>query len=405
MAIADQTVSRIADRIANLGTETAFAVADDARALAATGQAVFPFHLGDMNLPTPPNIVEAAVKAIRDGKTGYAPAAGLPELRAAIADDVSRDRGATWTAEQVSVQPGGKPVIGKFLMALMNPGDEVLYPNPGYPIYESQIQFLGGAAVPYGYDATATGFRLQRDRMAASITPRTKILIYNNGQNPLGAESDEAEMAWVAELAVRHNLWVLSDEAYFHIRYSGASRSLASLPGMAARTVLLVGHSKRYAMTGWRLGAAVGPSHVIDVINTLNVNQESCTNHFVQYAGLEALCGDQSGARAIVAALEVRRDVLVGALRQIAGVTVAAPDVTFYLFPDVTAIYRRKGAASSQAFRLDALRQTGVSFCSRDHFGRRLPGEDRVYIRMAYSGIDVDRIREGLARLEAYWES
>jgi aspartate/methionine/tyrosine aminotransferase len=158
-------------------------------------------------------------------------------------------------------------------------------------------------------------------------------------------------------------------------------------------------------MTGWRLGAAVGPSHVIDVINTLNVNQESCTNHFVQYAGLEALCGDQSGARAIVAALEVRRDVLVGALRQIAGVTVAAPDVTFYLFPDVTAIYRRKGAASSQAFRLDALRQTGVSFCSRDHFGRRLPGEDRVYIRMAYSGIDVDRIREGLARLEAYWES
>ena len=405
MAIADQTVTRIADRIASLGTETAFAVADDARALAATGQRVFPFHLGDMNLPTPPNIVEAAVRAIRDGRTGYAPAAGLPELRAAIADDVSRDRGATWTADQVSVQPGGKPVIGKFLMALMNPGDEVLYPNPGYPIYESQIQFLGGVAVPYGYDATPAGFRLQRDRMAASITPRTKILIYNNGQNPLGAESDEAEMAWVAELAVRHDLWVLSDEAYFHIRYSGASRSLASLPDMAARTVLLVGHSKRYAMTGWRLGAAVGPRPVIDVINTLNVNQESCTNHFVQYAGLEALCGDQSGARAIVAALEVRRDVLVGALRQIAGVTVAAPDVTFYLFPDVTAIYRRKGATSTQAFRLDALRQTGVSFCSRDHFGRPLPGEDRIYIRMAYSGIDVDRIREGLARLEAYWES
>lgn len=405
MAIADQTVSPIAERIANLGTETAFAVADDARALAAKGRAVYPFHLGDMNMPTPPNIVEAALKAIRDGKTGYAPAPGLPELRAAFADDVSRDRGVRFSAEHVSVQPGGKPVIGKFLMALMNPGDEVLYPNPGYPIYESQIQFLGGVAVPYGYDATAQGFRLRRDAIAAAITPRTKFFIYNNGQNPLGAESDESEMAWVAELAQRHNLWVLSDEAYFHIRYSGKSRSIVSLPGMQARTVLLVGHSKRYAMTGWRLGAAVGPKPVIDVINKLNVNQESCTNHFVQYAGLEALRGDQSGAEAIVRTLKARRDVLARALNEIRGVTVAVPEVTFYLFPDVTEIYAKKGLKDSQAFRLDALEKTGVSFCSRDHFGRRLPGEDRVYIRMAYSGIDEEKIREGLAGLKAHWES
>lgn len=396
---------RIARHISRLGTETAFAVSEDARAWAAQGHPVFPFHLGDMNLPTPPNIVEAAMKALRDGRTGYAPAAGIPELRAAVAEDAARDRGVPLAMENVSIQPGGKPVIGKFLLALMEPGDEVLYPNPGYPIYESQIQFQGGVAVPYGYDATPDGFRLRRDQIARSITPRTRFLIYNNAQNPLGAESDEEEMAWVAELAQRHDLWVLSDEAYFHIRYSGVSRSIASLPGMLERTVMLVGHSKRFAMTGWRLGAAIGPRDVIDVISKLNVNQESCTCHFVQYAGVEALRGDQSGYRAILSTLRERRDALVAALRAIPGVSVYVPEVTFYLYPDVTEPFRRRGFTDTQAFRLDALHETGVSFCSRDHFGRAQPGEDRTYVRLAYSGIDVDRIREGIARLNTHWTS
>lgn len=394
-----------ATRMGNLGTETAFAVSDDARAWAAKGHAVYPFHLGDMNIPTPANIVEAAAKAMRDGRTGYAPAAGVAELREAIAEDMTRDRGVPFGPEHVSVQPGGKPVIGKFLMALMNPGDGVLYPNPGYPIYESQIQFLGGEALPYGYDPTESGFRLRRDQIEAAITPRTRFLIYNNMQNPLGAESDAAEMQWLADLATRHNLWVLSDESYFHIRYSGTSRSIVSLPGMAKRTVILTAHSKRYAMTGWRLGAAVGPKEVIDLISRLNVNQESCTNHFVQIAGAEALRGDQSGHRQIVQTLKARRDVLAAALRSIDGVTVRVPEVTFYLFPDVTDVFRRKGFTETQAFRLDSLRQTGVSFCSRDHFGRKLPGEDRVYVRLAYSGIDTNRIEEGLARLKTHWES
>lgn len=394
---------RVASHISKLGTETAFAVSEDARAWAGQGHPVYPFHLGDLNLPTPPNIVEAAMKALRDGRTGYAPAAGIPALRDAVAIDASRDRGVRYAMENVSIQPGGKPVIGKFLLALMNPGDEVLYPNPGYPIYESQIQFQGGIAVPYGYDPTPAGFRLRRDELARSITPRTRLLIYNNAQNPLGAESDEDEMTWVADLAQRHDLWVLSDEAYFHIRYSGVSRSIASLPGMQDRTVILSGHSKRYAMTGWRLGAAIGPREIVDVISKLNVNQESCTCHFVQYAGLEALCGDQSGHRAIVCELRQRRDVLAEALRAIPGVSVHVPEVTFYLYPDVTEIFRRHGFDSTQDFRLDALHETGVSFCSRDHFGRAQPGEDRVCIRLAYSGIDVDRIREGLERLKAHW--
>jgi aspartate/methionine/tyrosine aminotransferase len=395
----------LARHIADLGTETAFAVSEDARAWAAQGHPVYPFHLGDINLPTPPNIVEAAIRALRDGKTGYAPAAGIPELRAAIAEDASHDRGVPFSMEQVSVQPGGKPVIGKFLLALMNPGDQVLYPNPGYPIYESQIRFQQGVAVPYGYAPTPAGFRLKRDAIEASVTPRTRFFIYNNAQNPLGAESDEDEMQWVADFAMRHHLWVLSDEAYFHIRYSGRSRSIASLPGMAERTVLLTGHSKRYAMTGWRLGAAIGPRPVIDVISRLNVNQESCTAHFVQYAGLEALRGDQSGVRAILDTLKARRDTLAAELRRFAGVSVHVPDVTFYLFPDVTEPFRRSGCADSQAFRLDALRTTGVSFCSRDHFGERQDGEDREYIRLAYSGIDVDRIVVGMARLRARWEA
>ncbi len=394
---------KIANRLARLGTETAFAVSEDARLWAAQGHPVYPFHLGDMNLPTPENIVQAALKALRDGRTGYCPAAGIPELRAAYAEDVGRDRGLAYAPEQVSIQPGGKPVIGKFLQAVMNEGDAVLYPNPGYPIYESQIQYFGGSAIPYGYDPSPTGFRIRREQLAASVTPRTVAMIYNNGQNPLGAESDEEEMRWVAEFVQRHNLLLLSDEAYFHVRYSGRSRSIASLPGMQERTVILVAHSKRYAMTGWRLGAAVGPKAIIDIINKLNVNMESCTAHFIQWAGVEALRGDQSGSAALVRTLKERRDALAAELQKIPGVTIRVPEVTFYLFPDVTEVHRRKGYADQQALRLDALHRAGVSFCSRSHFGKPAPDETRVFVRFAYSGISTERIGEGLKGLAALW--
>ena len=395
----------IANRIERLGTETAFAVSEDARAWAAKGHDVYPFHLGDMNIRTPLNIIEAANKAMLDGKTGYCPAAGIPELREAIAADLGRNRGIRFGPENVSIQPGGKPVIGKFFQALMNEGDEVLYPNPGYPIYESQIQFLGGVAVPYGYTMTKNGFEIQRDKLEAAVNKRTKCLVYNNGQNPLGAESTDEEMQWLADFCMRHNLWVLADEPYFHTRYSGKSKSITSLPGMQERSVILMSFSKRYAMTGWRLGGALGPKAVIDVINKLNVNQESCTCQFIQYAGIEALKGDQSGALEINRVLKERRDVLVAALRDIKGVTVYNPEVTFYLFPDVTEVFHRRGYTDQQKFRIDTLQQTGISFCSRSHFGKPLPGEDRVYIRFAFSGINVDRIRGGLAKLKAYWES
>lgn len=395
----------IAKHIANLGTETAFAVSADARAWADKGNDVFPFHLGDMNIRTPLNIIEAAYKAMLDGRTGYCPAAGIPELRQAIAEDLGKNRGVKFTADNVSVQPGGKPVIGKFFQALMNPGDEVLYPNPGYPIYESQIQFQGGVAVPYGYKMTDKGFQMEREKIEAAITKKTRLFVYNNGQNPIGAESSDDEMQWLADLCIKHDLQVLSDEPYFHTRYSGKSKSIVSLPGMIERTVILMSFSKRYAMTGWRLGGALGPKEVIDVINKLNVNQESCSTQFIQYAGIEALRGDQSGALEINKVLKERRDVLVEALRAIEGVSVYSPEVTFYLFPDITEVYKRMGYTDPQKFRIDTLQKTGVSFCSRSHFGKPLADEQRQYVRFAYSGINVDRIREGLAKLKAFWES
>lgn len=387
---------QLAKRLENLGTETAFAVSEAAAAWKAQGHKIYPFHLGDINIPTPANIVAAQNKAIADGKTGYAPAAGIPPLREALAEVAGGERGIAYTPENVAVQPGGKPVVTKFIQAVMEPGDEVLYPNPGYPIYESQIDYFRGVGKPYRYVETADGFQMDMEYLESLITPKTRILIYNNCQNPLGTESSAAEMARVAELAIQHDLWVLSDEAYFDVRYSGATTSIASLPGMKERTVILYTFSKKYAMTGWRLGAAIGPKEVVQAIARLNTNDESCTTHFVQWAGVEALRGDQSAARANVEILRERRDATVEILRQIDGLVVHKPESTFYLFPNVTGVMARLGFDSVAAFADAALKHTGVSFCTRMHFGRPIPGETGHYVRFAYSGIDTPDIREGL---------
>ena len=396
---------QLATQLDKLGTETAFAVSGAAAAWAAQGHRVYPFHLGDMNIPTPANIVEATYKAIKDGYTGYCPAAGIPELRAVLATDVGSKRGVTYRAENVSVQPGGKPVIGKFIAAVMNPGDEVLYPNPGYPIYESQIEYLGGVGLPYGYIETPTGFALDMEAIKRSITPRTKALIYNNYQNPTGAQSTRQEMEALAELAIQHDLWVMSDDAYHEIIYSGQAESIVNLPGMQERTVILYTCSKRFAMTGWRLGAAIGPKPIIDVINKLNTNVESCSPHFVQRAMVEAIPGDTTGPDAIVETLMERRDAAVAGLQAIKGVTIAKPDSTFYLFPNVTQIMERKGLTDVNQLMTEALTNTDVSFCTRKHFGRPLAGEKNHYIRLAYSGITVEDIKTGLARLKEYFEA
>jgi aspartate/methionine/tyrosine aminotransferase len=395
---------QLAKRLDKLGTETAFAVSAAAAQWAAQGHRIYPFHLGDMNIPTPANIVEAMDKAIADGYTSYCAGAGVFELREVLANDVGSKRGVTYTPDQVSVQPGGKPVIGKFLAAVMNPGDEVLYPNPGYPIYESQIEYLGGVAVPYSYIRTEDGFALDIEMLKRSITPNTKVLIYNNYQNPTGANSSKQEVEELAELALRHDLWVLSDDAYYEMRYSGEPLSIVSIPGMLDRTVILYTCSKRFAMTGWRCGAAIGPKEVIAAINKLNTNDESCTTHFIQRAMVTAIPGDTTGPDAILETLLERRDAAVAGLNAIEGVSVAPPESTFYLFPNVTEVMERKGLTDINVLMREALVHTDVSFCTRNHFGRPLPGEKEYYIRMAYSGINTEEIKTGLARLKQYFE-
>jgi aspartate/methionine/tyrosine aminotransferase len=391
---------KFADRVARLGTETAFAVSAEAGSFAQKGNKVYPFHLGDMNLRTPANIVAAAERAIRDGKTGYCPTVGVLGLREALAADVNRSHCTAYNAENVAIQPGGKPVIQKFLLALMNPGDQVLYPDPGYPIYESQIEFHGGEGLPYTFREGRDGFELMLDDLESKITSRTRLLILNDLQNPTGYEMTTTELRRIAELVEKHDLYVLCDEAYFEIRYEGSSQSLAALPGMEKRCLILYTFSKKFAMTGWRLGAAIGPKRLIDVITKLNVNDESCSNHFVQYAALEALTGDQSGPEEIIRVLRERRDTAVDLLNTIPGIRCLKPQATFYLWPNVTVAMRDMGIEDYTEFRQEMLQETGVSFCTRLHFGRPLQGETQKYIRLAYSGIDLADIREGLGRLK-----
>ena len=395
---------KIAERINRLGTETAFAVSGEAAEFAKGGNKVYPFHLGDINLPTPKTVVEGAFKAIQDGKTGYCPNAGIPPLREALAEDINRARGTDYKAENVVMQPGGKPVIGKFILSLMNPGDEVLYPNPGYPIYESQIEFHGGVPVPYGYREGADGFELDVDAMENAITDKTKLLIFNDFQNPMAAEASMEELKRIADIARKHNLYVLCDEAYFDMRYSGKSHSLTSLEGMKERCVILYTFSKKFAMTGWRLGAAIAPVDVASTIAQLNTNDESCSNHFVQYGALAGLQGDQSEVKNIVDTLEKRRDLAVDILNSIDGVKCFKPQTTFYLFPNTTGAMERLKMKDYDEFRKAALHQTGVSFCTRLHFGRALDGETEKYMRFAYSGINPDQMEEGLLKLKSFIE-
>lgn len=393
-------------KLNRLGTETAFAVSAQAKVWANKGNKIYPFHLGDINLPTPENIREATTKFMNNSKNGYCPSEGIPELREALAHDVGSKRGVEYGLDNVVVQPGGKPTIWKFLAVVMNEGDKVLYPNPGYPIYESQIQYQGGIPVPYGYDETETGFAIDIEKLRESITEKTTALIYNNYQNPISAASSQEEMEALAELAIEHDLWVLSDDAYYEIRYTDEPpRSIVSIPGMKERTIILYTFSKKFAMTGWRVGASIGPENVIKQIARFNINDESCTNHFIQHALAETVGGDPSGAKALLKELQARRDVCLEGLNGINGIQLPTPESTFYLYPNITEVLTNKGFSVLDEFRTAALESTGVSFCTRHHFGTPIVGETDHYIRLAYSGISQADIREGMAKFKTWIES
>jgi len=389
-----------AKRMDLLGSETAFAVSAEAANLASTGIKIYPFHLGDINLPTPPSVVSAANKAIKDGKTGYCPAPGIPELRKALGKDVGDARGLSYSIENVSIQPGGKPSIGKYIAAAMEKGDIVLYPNPGYPIYESQIEFYRGVACPYGYVNTPEGLRLDFNAIEEGIKKGAKHIFYNNYNNPTGASSPDNEIERLANLVVENDMFLISDDAYFDTLYDGTPKSIASLPGMYERTLTMYTFSKKFAMTGWRLGGAIGPEEIIEQITRLNVNMESCTTHFVQHAGVAGLNAPKSETQEILDKLQGRRDILVKILNGIEGVEAHMPEAGFYVFPKITSLLRRLGFNDVEEFRKKVLKETGVSFCGRHHFGRPLENETDSYIRLAFSGISKDDLQEGMAKLK-----
>jgi len=394
---------KLSTRLSKLGTETAYAVSAEANLAAKSGVKIYPFHIGDLNIPTP-NVFKIAMdKAISEGHTGYCPPAGIPELRQALAEDVGRRRGVHYTQENVSVQSGGKPVIGKFLMVCMEPGDEVLYPSPGYPIYESMVRYLGGVTVPYIFKETPNGFQIDMSYLKSKITDKTRIFIYNNYHNPTGILSSDDEMKEIARLCVEHDLWVLSDEAYFDILYEDESKSIVSLPGMKERTVILYTYSKSFAMTGWRLGAAIGPVDVISGITKINTNDEACTTTFIQYAGLAAFTNEaRTFSRHLVEILKERRDTLVEELLKVPGVVAHRVPSTFYIYANVTKAMQILGCKTLEEFRKLILKETGVAFCTREHFGDPLPNETQKYVRFAYSGIDKELIREGIRKMAAF---
>ena len=387
---------KIAKRMNLLGSETAFAVSAEASNLAATGKKIFPFHLGDINLPTPNSVIKAANNAVEEGKTGYCPSPGIPELRRVLAKDVGNSRGVKYNLDNVSIQPGGKPSIGKYIASMMEEGDSVLYPNPGYPIYESQIEFYKGIAIPYGYVNTPEGLKLDFDAIESGIKKGAKHIFYNNYNNPTGASSSKDEIERLARLVIKNDMFLISDDAYFDTLYDGEPRSIVSYPGMYERTLTMYTFSKKFAMTGWRLGASVGPTKVIEQINRLNVNMESCTTHFVQYAGLAGLNAPEQETKYILNKLKNRRDALVQILNRLEGVEAHKPEAGFYIFPKITKLLKNTGFDSVEDFRKVVLKETGVSFCGRHHFGRPLKDEKDDYIRLAFSGISMDDLKEGM---------
>ena len=395
----------VAKRMDLLGSETAFAVSAEAAKLAETGMKIYPFHLGDINLPTPISVITGAKEAIKSGKTGYCPAPGIPELREALAKDVGNSRGIDYKIENVSIQPGGKPSIGKYIAAMMEIGDVVLYPNPGYPIYESQIEFYGGIAHPYGYLDNSSGLELDFNAIEKGIEKGAKHIFYNNYNNPTGASSSIEEMKRLADLVIQNDMFLISDDAYFDTLFEGTPRSIASLPGMKQRTLTMYTFSKKFAMTGWRLGGAIGPSKIIEQITRLNVNMESCTTHFIQYGGIAGLEASKKETQDILDKLSVRRDILVKTMNGIEGVEAHSPEAGFYVFPKITKLMERTGFGDVEEFRKAVLNDTGVSFCGRHHFGRPLENENDSYIRLAFSGISKDDLVEGMDLFQKWIES
>lgn len=386
---------KFAKRMDVLGTETAFEVLSRARALEAQGKKIIHLEIGEPDFDTPWFIREAARAALAHGRTHYTPAAGIPELRQAICDDVQRRRGITVRPENVVVTPGAKPIIYFPITALIEAGDEVIYPNPGFPIYESVIDFVGGKAVPLHLKEEKE-FRFDLNELEALITPATRLLIINSPQNPTGGILTRDDVRAIAKIVRAHkNLLVLADEVYKNIIYEHEHASLLSEPDMLDRTILLDGFSKTYAMTGWRLGFGVMPVELAQKVEKLMINSNSCTATFVQDAGIAALRGPHEEVDGFVREFRKRRDFMVEGLNQIKGVRCLKPGGAFYCFPNIS-----KVPMSSKQLADRLLNEAGVAVLSGTAFGKFGEG----YLRLSYAN-SIENIQAALQKMKQVIEA
>lgn len=381
---------KLADRMSLLGTETAFLVLAKAKALEAQGKDIIHLEIGEPDFDTPRNIIDAAIKALNEGQTHYSPAPGIPVLRQAIIDDVKKWRGIDVSPEHVTVMPGAKPIMFFAIQALINPGDEVIYPNPGFPIYESVIKFVGAKAVPLQLKEEHD-FCFDINDLRKLITPKTRMLILNSPQNPTGGYLSREDLEAVADLVRGKDIWVLTDEVYKELLYEGEYVSIASLPDMMKQTIILDGFSKSYAMTGWRLGFGVMPPELAEQITKLAINCHSCTASFSQFAAAEALTGPQDDVKKMVTEFKKRRDVIVDGLNRIEGISCLKPKGAFYVFPNVTRL-----PASSAKLETFLLEEAGVASLSGTAFGKFGDG----YLRFSCAN-SVENIQKALTRIEA----
>ncbi len=385
---------RLAERMGRLGTESAFDVLARARALEAAGREILHLEIGEPDFPTAPHIVQAATAALQGGATHYVPAPGLPELREAVAAFLHRMGRLTTTPERVLIAPGAKPILFYTILALCQEGDEVIYPDPGFPMYASIAAFAGATPVPLPL-REENAFRLDPEELAALVTKRTKLLILNSPQNPCGSALTRHDLEAIAALAQEHDLMVLSDEVYWAFRYEGAHASILDLDGMAARTILLDGWSKTFAMTGWRLGFGAFPPALIEPVTRLLINSVSCTAAFSQHAARAALEGPWEPVEQMVAEFRRRRELIVAGLNRLPGVSCLAPSGAFYVFPTVRAL-----PLSAAQVAEHLLAEAGVAVLAGTAFGPHGDG----YLRLSYA-TSVETITAALAAMAPVLEA
>jgi aspartate/methionine/tyrosine aminotransferase len=385
--------------MSRLGTENAFTVLAEVQKLAAAGRNIVSLGIGDPDFDTPENVREAAKRALDRGRTHYGPSAGTVELREAVAAYLTRSRGVEFSPEEVVVTPGGKPILFHTILAIAEPGDEVIYPNPGFPIYESVINFAGAKPVPMAL-VESNAFGLDVDQLRAAASARTRLIILNSPNNPTGGVLSRSDLEAIAEIAIERDAWVLADEIYSEFLFEGQHQSITQIPGLRERTILLDGFSKTYAMTGWRLGYGAMPRPMAEKVAQMNTNSVSCTATFAQDAGVEALNGPQDAVRAMIAEFRARRDMAVAELNRIPGISCVMPRGAFYAFPNVSGACARLGVEGAEGFQHTMLHDGGIAVLARSNFGSRNAGESGEFVRISFA-TSRELLMEGLRRIRA----